>query len=321
MYLVVDTLFIILFLLSPVLLVIGLVKPKLFSKLLKRDITRKTATGLSLTLGMVSFIGALITVESPQTTNTQAEQISVPDQPSADTFQVVEQETEAPENQTGSTSESSNGGNNTFTEQPVKSTGQLTAVIRVIDGDTIEIEGGQKVRYIGIDTPETVHPSEPVGCYGVEASNKNKELVLNKEVRLEKDISETDIYGRLLRYVFVGDLMVNELLVREGYAQSSSYPPDIKYQHKFIEAQRLAREEGKGLWGSICDNWDNSTPTTSTTNDSSGGSFVCDCSKTCSKTIKSCEEAQYLLNTCGCSARDGDKDGIACDGSPLNCQN
>ncbi len=98
-------------------------------------------------------------------------------------------------------------------------------VIRVIDGDTIKIEGDKVIRYIGIDTPETVHPSKPVQCYGKEASDKNKELVEGKEVKLEKDVSETDKYGRLLRYIWLGDMLVNEYLVREGYAQSSTYPP------------------------------------------------------------------------------------------------
>ncbi|HUV42996.1 MAG TPA: thermonuclease family protein [Patescibacteria group bacterium] len=200
-------------------------------------------------------------------------------------------------------------------------------VARVIDGDTIEIEGGQKVRYIGIDAPESVDPNEPVGCYAQEASEKNKELVLNKKVRLEKDVSEMDRYGRLLRYVWVGDLLVNEYLVREGYAQSSTYPPDVKYQDKFIEAQKKAREEEKGLWSIDCDTWGQFTPTPrptlkatpTPTPISKSTIYTCDCSKTCTQ-ISSCEEAQYQLNVCGCSARDGDKDGIACDGPPLNCQ-
>jgi micrococcal nuclease len=123
-------------------------------------------------------------------------------------------------------------------------------VVKVIDGDTIELENGQKVRYIGIDTPELVHPSKPVECFAKEAQEKNKELVLGKEVWLEKDISETDKYGRLLRYVWVNDILVNEVLVQEGYAQVSTYPPDVKYQERFLEAQRKAREENKGLWSS-----------------------------------------------------------------------
>lgn len=210
-------------------------------------------------------------------------------------------------------------------------------VINVIDGDTIKIEGGQVVRYIGIDTPETVHPSKPVQCYGKEASDKNKELVEGKEVKLEKDVSETDKYGRLLRYVWLGDMLVNEYLVREGYAQSSSYPPDVKYQDRFVEAQRQAREEKKGLWGDIYNAQLTQTQqaqqqtTTSTQNtqpiikqtttpaqtqaqpsNQTSGSYTCDCFKTCSQ-MSSCAEAQYQLNVCGCRARDADEDGVACD--------
>jgi len=107
---------------------------------------------------------------------------------------------------------------------------QSVKVIRIIDGDTIEIEGSQKVRYIGIDTPETVHPEKAVQCFGQEATSKNKELVEGKTIELEKDISEIDKYGRLLRYVFVNQTFVNDYLVREGYAHASSYPPDVKYQ-------------------------------------------------------------------------------------------
>lgn len=123
-------------------------------------------------------------------------------------------------------------------------------VTRVIDGDTIEIDGGQKVRYIGIDTPETVDPRTTVQCFGKEAAAKNKELVEGKKVRLEKDVSETDKYGRLLRYLYIGDVFVNKVLVQEGYAFSSPYPPDIKYQDLLNQAQKEAREKGLGLWGS-----------------------------------------------------------------------
>ena len=121
-------------------------------------------------------------------------------------------------------------------------------VIKVVDGDTIELTGGVKVRYIGMDTPETVDPRRPVGCFGHEASDKNKELVLGREVRLEKDVSETDKYGRLLRYVYVGDTMINNELVREGYARVLTYPPDVKYQEMFLDSQKYARENNLGLW-------------------------------------------------------------------------
>jgi len=125
---------------------------------------------------------------------------------------------------------------------------------RAVDGDTIEVEiAGEsyKVRYIGIDTPELHHPTKPVGYYAQEAYEKNRDLVEGKTVYLEKDVSETDRYGRLLRYVYVGDVFVNAYLVQQGYAQVSTYPPDVKYQEQFLELQREAREAGRGLWGPI----------------------------------------------------------------------
>ena len=121
-------------------------------------------------------------------------------------------------------------------------------VTRVVDGDTIEIEGGERVRYIGMDTPETVDPRKPVQCFGVEASNKNKELAEGKMVRLEKDITDMDKYNRLLRYVYVGDTFINFELVKQGFAYSYSYPPDIKYQDQIVKAQQEARDAKKGLW-------------------------------------------------------------------------
>ncbi|OGY29213.1 MAG: hypothetical protein A3F33_01165 [Candidatus Woykebacteria bacterium RIFCSPHIGHO2_12_FULL_43_10] len=131
-------------------------------------------------------------------------------------------------------------------ETQVKDITPTVLVKRVIDGDTIEIEGGQKVRYIGIDTPESTTKTE---CFGKEATNKNKLLVEGREVTLEKDVSETDKFGRLLRYVYVGNLMVNQELVLSGYANASSYPPDIKYQELFRTSEKEAREQGRGLWG------------------------------------------------------------------------
>lgn len=125
-------------------------------------------------------------------------------------------------------------------------------VTRVNDGDTIEIEGGQKLRYIGMDTPELYDPRKPVQCFGTEAKEKNKELVEGKIVKLEKDVSETDKYGRLLRYVWVDNLLVNDYLVKEGYARISTYPPDVKYQSLFSQSEKEARENKRGLWGK-CD--------------------------------------------------------------------
>ena len=125
---------------------------------------------------------------------------------------------------------------------------QLFKVIRVFDGDTMEIEGGQKVRYIGIDTAEMDDKDPTKLCYAKKAFEKNKELVEDKEVRLEKDLSETDKYGRLLRYVYIGDVFVNDYLVRNGFAGVTTYPPDIKFKDQFLEAEKEARENNRGLW-------------------------------------------------------------------------
>lgn len=144
---------------------------------------------------------------------------------------------------------------NNDASQILTPTEDLARVTRVIDGDTIEVDingSVYRVRYIGIDTPETVHPSKPQECFGEEASERNRQLVEDKIVRLEKDVSETDVYGRLLRYVWVGDIFVNDYLVRQGYAYASTYPPDVKYAEQFVQAQTEARENNRGLWA-ICE--------------------------------------------------------------------
>jgi micrococcal nuclease len=129
----------------------------------------------------------------------------------------------------------------------------LHPVVRIIDGDTIQVEiDGQleRVRYIGVDTPETVHPSKPVQCFGKEASARNQALVAGRQVRLERDVSDRDRYGRLLRYVHADGVFVNLELVRDGYAQASTHPPDVKHSEAFLAAQREARTAGRGLWTS-----------------------------------------------------------------------
>jgi micrococcal nuclease len=125
---------------------------------------------------------------------------------------------------------------------------QTFKVTKVIDGDTIEIENGQKVRYIGIDTPEMDDKDSTKVCYARQAFEKNKELVEGKEVKLVKDVSETDKYGRLLRYVYVGEIFVNDYLVKNGYANAVTYPPDVKYQEQFRQAEEEAKNNNLGFW-------------------------------------------------------------------------
>lgn len=142
------------------------------------------------------------------------------------------------------------------TQQIATASKELTKVLHVVDGDTIVIEGKKTVRYIGIDTPETKHPTKSFQCFGEEASIKNKELVEGKFVFLEKDVSETDQYKRLLRYVWLTDpnnasaegIFVNDYLLRQGYAHASTFPPDVKYAQQFLQAEQEARNKQRGLW-------------------------------------------------------------------------
>jgi len=101
------------------------------------------------------------------------------------------------------------------------------------------------VRYIGIDAPE-IHPD--LEAFGIEAWEANRELVEGKEVRLEQDVSETDKYGRLLRYVWIDDILVEAELVRQGLAWAKAYPPDTKYQDYLEQMEAEAKEAGRGMW-------------------------------------------------------------------------
>ncbi len=122
-------------------------------------------------------------------------------------------------------------------------------VSEVIDGDTIRTDDGVIVRYIGVDSPEIGEQNE---CGALDARERNKQLVAGRGVILEKDISDKDKYGRLLRYVYVEDggklIMVNHELVVGGFARSYPVSPDVKYKGLLLEAENKAKEDGLGLW-------------------------------------------------------------------------
>jgi len=130
---------------------------------------------------------------------------------------------------------------------------RLYPVVRVIDGDTIVVKykgKEEKVRLIGVNTPEIHHPNKGVERYGQAAASYTKKLLQNKQVRLEFDVQQRDKYGRLLAYVYLPDgTFVNARLVAEGYAQVMTVPPNVRYAGKFGELQRQARQANKGLWG------------------------------------------------------------------------
>jgi len=135
---------------------------------------------------------------------------------------------------------------------------KLYKVVRVVDGDTLDvsIEGRtERIRLIGINTPETVDPRKLVECFGIEASNKAKELLTGKEVSLEADLSqgERDTYGRLLRYIFLENgTNFNLQIIKEGFAYEYTYDAPYKYQREFKQAQKEASENKVGLWGKVC---------------------------------------------------------------------
>jgi len=118
-------------------------------------------------------------------------------------------------------------------------------VTRVIDGDTFVIDTGAHVRYIGMNAPEM----NPLECYATEATEIDKNLVLGKEVKLVKDVSETDKYGRLLRFVYIGNQMIDDELVKVGAAKIETVPPDVEFKDQFLQSQNFAKENKLGLWG------------------------------------------------------------------------
>lgn len=302
------------------LIPVALIKPQVVFPFY-RVISRKLAVGILFILFLTTSViankaGYIESFETTKPTNTPA-MTSKPEPTNTPTIKLTP----------------------TLTNTPIP-TPTLIKVTRVIDGDTIVLENGKVLRYIGIDSPET-RGRKGMECYAMEAENANKKLVLGKQVRLEKDVSETDRYGRILRYVFVGKIFVNEYLVKEGYAKAVSYPPDIKYQDKFRKAEKYARQNNKGLWNiqncitpTIAPSPTYSYKSSSSNSGSSGSSnttgigvgsvdstqptpdnganFQCNCNKTCSQ-MSSCAEAYYQLNTCGCTARDGDHDGVPCE--------
>ncbi len=226
-------------------------------------------------------------------------------------------------------------------------------VLEIVDGDTIKIDyNGQeeKVRLIGIDTPETNE------CFNTEATNKLKSLLGNNEVEIEADQTqgERDKYNRLLLYIWLNGELINKTMISEGYAHEYTYNLPYKYQTEFKDSQAKAQNTKRGLWGDECScekdreknrvcigyhlaevayyNWDCSTykkqvkdtncsegctvntppRSTTTTTLPIAPKYICDCSKTCPQ-MSSCEEAYFQLNNCGCSKRDGNNNGIPCE--------
>jgi micrococcal nuclease len=136
-------------------------------------------------------------------------------------------------------------------ESTAKPSVNMVLVTRVVDGDTIEVNYRGSIvdiRLIGVDTPETVHPTEPVECFGPAASRFTTASLTEETVRLEFDVERRDYYGRLLAYVWDDGKLFNRALVQRGFATVSTYPPNVRYVERFSAAQDRAQSAGRGLW-------------------------------------------------------------------------
>jgi micrococcal nuclease len=142
--------------------------------------------------------------------------------------------------------DNSNGNDNQSMESPSINSTHSVKVIRVLDGDTIEIEGGERVRYLGINAPESGQP------FSTEATRENERLVAGRTVTLEFDVQTQDRYERLLAYVWAGDILVNQEIVKNGYAVIETIQPNVKYQDLILKAQQEARSACRGLWAGLC---------------------------------------------------------------------
>ena len=153
----------------------------------------------------------------------------------------------APRGEDGAASRS--GSDGTFGADPIP--GASALVVSTVDGDTVHVRYHGRtldVRLIGVDTPETVDPSQPVQCFGEAASRFTARRLTGRRIHLEFDVERRDRYGRTLAYVWLGDRLFNRRLVAGGYATVSTYPPDVRYVARFEAAQRAARAAHRGLW-------------------------------------------------------------------------
>jgi micrococcal nuclease len=263
-----NTLFLILFLLSALFFVIGLIKPSIF-----KIPTRKLGSKIFGTAILISFILFAITLpDIPQSTVSESKKINQIENINSDKEQ---------KNQENSPTETNVSNTNNVpsvvqknTENTTKTTNlSFYSVTQVVDGDTVKISMDGKeetLRLIGLDTPETVDPRKPVQCFGKEASNKAKELLSDKKVRIEKDASQGDVdkYGRMLAYIYREDgLFYNKYMIEQGYAHEYTYNTPYNYQKEFKTAQTNAQNSQLGLWSPTTCNGDTTSSNVTTPNE------------------------------------------------------
>lgn len=326
---------------STILLIIGLIKPSLLSKIFGKVPTRKIVSLLFAGLTVFSLVMTAITapdmvetnndsvkqdnsksaiVES-EITNNEAEDLAAPAETDIQNQDNNEQAT--------------NVVNSDYVAEAANNQAQvLYSVVKVVDGDTLSVSIDGKtetIRLIGINTPETVDPRKPVECFGIEASNKAKELLIGKKVRLEIDSTQgdRDKYNRLLRYVWLeSGIFFNKQMISDGYGYEYTYSKPYKYQAEFKQAENEAKQAKRGLWadGVCADSETSETPPAiqqpAPQAPLISGQYDCSSNKYNCSDFKTHDEAQAVFEYCGGSANDvhkldgSDNDGIACESLP-----
>ncbi|PIZ76026.1 hypothetical protein COY05_02850 [Candidatus Peregrinibacteria bacterium CG_4_10_14_0_2_um_filter_38_24] len=197
-------------------------------------------------------------------------------------------------------------------------------VTEVVDGDTIEINNSFKIRFIGVDTPETVDPTKPVQCFGTEASNIAKEKLLNQTVTLESDETQgdKDKYDRLLRYVILGDgTNFNKWLIENGYGHEYTYKKAYKYQKEFKTSEKQAMDSNVGLWAdNVCSEENNIIiDDEQTVNEEPTTGYICSSNTYNCTDFSNKSDAQKVYDYCKAQVGtdihklDGDNNGLACE--------
>jgi endonuclease YncB( thermonuclease family) len=291
----ISNLFAILFLISLIGFIVGLIKPSVIRNITRKELSRKK---IGLIFGGAIFVFFVLIgitspkIDQPVQSTQKTEIISDTQSVENDEAIVVDNNDEAKVIAEDAVPQNLNQPQKEIQTTPAQTTvntqqvatkisdSQYTyySVVSVTDGDTlkINIDGTtETLRLIGIDTPETVDPRKPVQCFGKEASNKAKELLSGQKVRIEKDSTQgdRDKYGRLLVYVWRQDgVFYNEYMIKQGYAHEYTYDLPYKYQSDFKSAQTYARENQLGLWSSSTCNGDTTQAANSSSTDSSSSS-------------------------------------------------
>jgi micrococcal nuclease len=173
------------------------------------------------------------------------QEVPVPEEPALSAAPQSTQSTQQPATSQEQTTPPQDGGVGGLPAQ--------SRIVKIIDGDTVELETGERVRYIGIDAPELFDAAdERTVCLAEAAAQRNSDLVLHKIVRLESGPDNTDVYGRLLRYVWADDVFVNENLIAQGYAYAHDFGFTHQYSDQFKQVEQEAKQNKAGLWGDLC---------------------------------------------------------------------